>query len=366
MAQPNVPPSDHNLKNPNKTKAPVVAQPVNVQQEERASLVDTTTPAPTSRVEAPQGSFDPSSLLRVGSIPAQATSLQRLNATQGHEAAAHIGQAQGNRHLSTVISTLQRAPSKHAPLVQAKLTVGEPDDQYEQEADEVADQVLRAAAPPPPAGEDDETKPVGLQTKVTVGPAGDRYEQEADRVARQVMTMSTAPVQRLADEDTGSGEEPLRAKPLAASITPLVQRQAQETEAEAASEEPIQAKQAAGGGFAPGAEFEGRLSTQRGGGQPLPTETRTFMESRFGADFGTVRVHTGGPAAQLNREVQARAFTHGSDIYFSEGRYSPGTDAGKELLAHELTHVVQQGGAAQLKRAPDSAVQRQENPDDGE
>jgi hypothetical protein len=187
----------------------------------------------------------------------------------------------------------------------------------------------------------------------------------APPVARQVMTMPTTAIQRVGDEE----KAPVQAKPLAASITPLVQREAEEAkavEAEEPAEEALQAKQAAGGGLAPGADFEARLSAQRGGGQPLPAETRAFMESRFGADFRGVRVHADGPAAQLNREIQARAFTHGSDIYFNQGRYSPGTDTGKELLAHELTHTIQQGGVAQLKRAPDGAVQRQENSDDGE
>jgi hypothetical protein len=69
------------------------------------------------------------------------------------------------------------------------------------------------------------------------------------------------------------------------------------------------------------------------------------MEPRFGADFSGVRVHTDRESAQMNRELSAQAFTHGRDIYMGEGKYNPGSDAGKRLLAHELTHVVQQGGA---------------------
>ncbi|WP_026423240.1 DUF4157 domain-containing protein [Actinokineospora inagensis] len=79
------------------------------------------------------------------------------------------------------------------------------------------------------------------------------------------------------------------------------------------------------------------------GGSPLDTDTRADMEARFGGqDFSDVRVHTGGAATESARSVNAQAYTVGSDIVFSDGRYDPGSDAGKHVLAHELTHVVQQ------------------------
>jgi hypothetical protein len=84
------------------------------------------------------------------------------------------------------------------------------------------------------------------------------------------------------------------------------------------------------------------LRQARGGGQPLPESTRSWMAHRFGAEFGRVRVHTGAGAVQLSRELNARAFTRGDDIYFNDGEFAPGTREGKQLLAHELTHVVQQ------------------------
>jgi hypothetical protein len=86
--------------------------------------------------------------------------------------------------------------------------------------------------------------------------------------------------------------------------------------------------------------MEGELS--RGGGQPLPETDRDFMERRFGFDFSKVRVHTNSNAIQMSRKLNAQAFTHGSNIYFGAGRYNSGTSAGRRLLAHELTHVVQQ------------------------
>jgi len=96
-----------------------------------------------------------------------------------------------------------------------------------------------------------------------------------------------------------------------------------------------------------GLEVEQAVEQSRGRGQALPDNVQAHMEEAFGADFSGVRIHTGAEADALNRSVSALAFTTGQDIYFRQGEYSPGTAAGRETLAHELTHVVQQGGAAQ-------------------
>ena len=91
-------------------------------------------------------------------------------------------------------------------------------------------------------------------------------------------------------------------------------------------------------------EVEAAIQRERGGGQALDSGTRAQMEPAMGADFSGVRVHTGGQADTLNRDLSARAFTTGQDIFFKQGEYSPGSSSGRELLAHELTHVVQQDG----------------------
>jgi hypothetical protein len=91
-------------------------------------------------------------------------------------------------------------------------------------------------------------------------------------------------------------------------------------------------------------EVEADIQRERGGGQALDSAARAQMEPAMGADFSGVRVHTGGQADTLNRNLSARAFTTGQDIFFKQGEYSPGSSSGRELLAHELTHVVQQGG----------------------
>jgi hypothetical protein len=92
-------------------------------------------------------------------------------------------------------------------------------------------------------------------------------------------------------------------------------------------------------------EVEASIERSRGGGESLEKGTRSKMESAFGVDFSGVRIHTGAESHSLNRAVSAVAFTTGSDIFFRDGAYAPGSGTGKELLAHELTHVVQQGSA---------------------
>lgn len=99
------------------------------------------------------------------------------------------------------------------------------------------------------------------------------------------------------------------------------------------------------GGPAPAA-LGARIEAKRGGGAPLDAGTRAAMEGAMGADFGGVRVHADAEADQLNQGVSAVAFTTGSDIFFRQGAYAPGSPGGDHLLAHELAHVVQQGGQA--------------------
>src|SRR3546814_595736 len=113
----------------------------------------------------------------------------------------------------------------------------------------------------------------------------------------------------------------------------------------------VNAPGSAGSAVSPG--FESSLRSARSAGRPLPRDTRHFMESRFGTNFSSVNIHTDSKAVQLSRNVNARAFTHGNDIYFSEGEFAPQTQGGKHLLAHELTHVVQQNssGTPALQRS---------------
>ena len=118
---------------------------------------------------------------------------------------------------------------------------------------------------------------------------------------------------------------------------------------------PLMLKNEAGESFGTAA-LEDNLSSTKGQGQALDSETQDHMGSQIGADFSGVRVHTGSNANEMNRSLGAQAFTHGSDIYFNEGKYDTQSSSGKELLAHELTHTVQQGAAPPVQTKKDPAA----------
>ena len=207
--------------------------------------------------------------------------------------------------------------------------------------------------------------PAAIQPKLTIGQPNDKYEQEADAMADKVMRMP----QNLPDVQAKCAEceqeeqvQPKRKKNFL-SLKPLLQRMAgQEEELQARpmvqkmgspEEETLQTKplmmKSEGGGGAATSTLTSKLNSSKGGGSPLPAVTNRFMSNAFGTDFSNVRVHTGSNAVQMNQGLNARAFTHGSDVYFNKGEYSPESSNGKSLLAHELTHVVQQGGGINKK-----------------
>ena len=178
----------------------------------------------------------------------------------------------------------------------------------------------------------------GIQAKLKIGQTGDLYEQEADRVADEVMRMPEPEVQRQVKEEEEEEEELLQAKPISEQITPLVQRQVEGED----EEEILQTKKMESATPEVTQNFEFRIQAIRGGGHPLAKTERAFFESRFGFNFSQVRIHTDTRAAALARMAKARAFTLGRDVVLGAGQYAPGTVKGKQLLAHELVHVIQQ------------------------
>ncbi|MFN6517255.1 MAG: DUF4157 domain-containing protein [Nostoc sp. CreGUA01] len=172
------------------------------------------------------------------------------------------------------------------------------------------------------------------QPKLTVGEPGDRYEQQADTIANQVMSMPAPTVQR---QEMLEEEDPIKL------LSTSIQREISQEEEELQTKSALQ--KASNGSLEAGDNIESQLNSSKGGGSPLGDEVRSFMEPRFGADFSQVRVHTNSEAVQMNRELGAQAFTHGSDVYFGQGK-APGNN---ELTAHELTHVVQQTGSVQRR-----------------
>ena len=177
-----------------------------------------------------------------------------------------------------------------------------------------------------------------LQAKLKVGQPNDVYEQEADRVADQVMRMAQPDrIQRVCSEC----EEELHRLPISAPAE--IRRQAIEEEEEEVRLQPGATASTATPEVS--GDLGARIDGLRGGGQPMPESAAAFFEPRFGHDFSQVRLHTDARAAETARELGALAYTVGHDVVFGEEQYAPESSAGKRLLAHELTHVIQQTGA---------------------
>ncbi len=175
-----------------------------------------------------------------------------------------------------------------------------------------------------------------LQTKLAISTPGDTYEREADRIAEQVTSVA-GPVAQRSCAACAAGES--HCTKCESEPTISIQRQVAPASAPSGS--------AGTDGFIPAT----------GSGQPLSSIIRSDMESRFGHDFGHVRVHTDSWANESARAINAQAYTVGRDIVFRAADYAPETAAGRRLLAHELTHVLQQtgGGLSRLSRAGQDA-----------
>lgn len=315
-------------------------------------------------------------------------------------------------HLSTLHHSLGNQAVGR--MIQAKLTIGEPDDKYEREADQVADKVMLM---PEPANNDDgktiQTKPLASQitslvqrvpveqpdedeSMLQMMPEEMPEKEEEETVAAKLLVQrqpqtegdeeeepvqTKLAVQRQADEDEeaqvqtdatiqrqmeGEEEESAQAMPLIQrqvdeqeeegvqakhlpghSAGLHVQRVCAECEEEMQRQPVIQPKGVSGLTSQVSPSVAANIHSMNSGGKPLPRSARSFFEPRFGADFSGVRVHTDTRSAETAKSINARAFTVGRNIAFGAGEYAPETQAGRRLLGHELTHVMQQKGEGQ-------------------
>ncbi len=159
-----------------------------------------------------------------------------------------------------------------------------------------------------------------IQCKLTVGAVDDPLEAEADAMADQVIRMpENSFIQRKCKHC--EEEEKAQRKPLASFI---------------------QKKESSSSDTVVSDAVNNQIASTRGSGSAMDGSTRSFMESRMGTDFSNVRIHTDSQSVALSSELNAQAFTVGHDVYFNSGKYSPESSDGKHLLAHELTHVIQQ------------------------
>jgi hypothetical protein len=299
------------------------------------------------------------------------------------------------------IIRLQRHAGNRATgrLVQAKLRVGQPGDVYEQEAERVADEVMRMPDP----GKTTDGRPVDT---LSIRRKCDECERE-EKAQRQPVDMDAREEEEAPADSTSAQASPIvqrehkvpldERRPLirheeededrGRSPSPLLQRQDEEAGPEN-EEPPLMQRRlaepqqgqttsetvhqlhrsAAAGSNTPrvSPQIDSTIQSSRGRGVAIPQRSRGFFESRFGTDFSNVRFHTDTGASTAARSLRAQAFTVGSDIFFGEGHYRPGSARGRQLIAHELTHVIQQGGAgvvgsgiAQKQSAvPDRRIQR--------
>ena len=273
--------------------------------------------------------------------------------------------------------------------IQAKLNIGAPDDHYEKEADAVADQTVqklsksdstKQGVPVLPVNAIVQTKSNGVEENHLMRKEEDLLEDIPIELQRKPVADGLPDQPPPADDNHNQSkpvqlkfdagpkveeEEKVQAKPIFESETEQeVQRKCAECETEDKErKDNLQKKELPGTEMTASASIESGLSASKGSGQSLPESVLGGMGSSMGADFSNVKIHTDSSAVQMNKDLNAQAFTHGSDIYFSSGKYNPESPSGQRLLAHELTHTIQQNTGVSLKQNNGSSrlIQRQPN-----
>ncbi|MFZ5447953.1 MAG: DUF4157 domain-containing protein [Thermodesulfobacteriota bacterium] len=196
-----------------------------------------------------------------------------------------------------------------------------------------------------------------VQAKLAVNTPGDIYEQEADRVAEQVMRMPEPQFHRPVENDT---DKLFQTTLISEPAFPMIQKQPEKEDKD--REDTIQMQRTSDHYQAIPSGIEAYLNDMRATGQPLAQSVRGFFEPRFGYNFSKVRVHTDAEATESARALNSRAYTVGHDVVFGKGQYEPDTGAGRLLLAHELAHLVQQNGGTKPSDISRSAATR--NPEE--
>ena len=243
-------------------------------------------------------------------------------------------------------------PFFNASPIRAKLTVNQPNDPYEKEADAVADKVIqRLNNKSFPNTENNQapffrksSEPIQRQCAACGKEEKLQKKEQDDENDLQKSDLQRKPV--FESDGEPPEDENIRRKCAACEKEDKLQKK------------PESSRQTAS------PDIEKSLNSSKGSGSPLPHNTREEMGTSFGADFSGVRIHNDTSSQQMNKDLNAQAFTHGSDIYFNSGKYDTSSTAGKHLLAHELTHVVQQNGnnmgnnAAMISTNPDVNIQK--------
>gem|GEM_PF-5034181 len=264
--------------------------------------------------------------------------------------------------------------------IQAKLKIGQPNDRFEREADATADRILSAPAhtqagdPPNEHSSLSAIHQSSLPSEA-LAKGGSPLDIQADFESNEAESIQL----KLNDEPSSSlavGRDPGRTSSLD------LQADFESNEAETVQPKPLSSEALAKGdssqtsnqinrqadqsnqseGLTTSDSFDSQLASHSGAGSPLPSGLQGQMEGGMGADLSSVRVHTDSQAVQMSQDIGAKAFTHGSDIYFNEGQYQPETAEGQHLIAHETTHTVQQGASPVQREADPAAPAPGESP----
>jgi Domain of unknown function (DUF4157) len=268
----------------------------------------------------------------------------------------------------------KQQPGEEEEKIQTKLNIGQPGDQYEQEADMVADKVVQKLS------ESDvvQTKPVTpvlnitnfVQTQakpkqqVVKEPVVDKEEERHEEIFPELQrkAITDALPEPPPDEKNNNHD--------AHRVMPVIQRTCVSCNHESAipqkikDKENLQRKEGNDLAATSSSSIEEQLASSKSGGTKLPEPVRQQMESSIGADFSNVKIHTDRAAEAMSEDLNAQAFTHGRDIYFNAGNYDTSSTEGRHLLAHELTHTVQQGVAVNKKENTnlDDTIQKAATP----
>ncbi|WP_055074298.1 DUF4157 domain-containing protein [Pseudanabaena sp. 'Roaring Creek'] len=209
-----------------------------------------------------------------------------------------------------------------------------------------------------------------IQAKLNIGEPNDKYEKEADETATKVVEQINSYNQ---ENSVQRQNDSIAESTLPTHISPLQRKlkiKGDNNDGNIQTNTLVQKREALGGGET-SADLESSIQRARGSGQSLNPHLQETMGQAMGADFSDVKVHTDSQSDRLNQSIQAKAFTTGQDVFFRQGEYNPSSKSGQELIAHELTHVVQQNGnrlrrkplpnssqVSQIQAAPTNQVQR--------
>ncbi|MDH4474745.1 MAG: DUF4157 domain-containing protein [Fluviicola sp.] len=296
----------------------------------------------------------------------------------------HSNKSDGNKPFLGIQAKLNAASDS--------VVVNKPGDKYEVEADHAAEQVVSKQSTPTPAYVPS-TSPVQLKQEndepvvqekpivSSITPFVQAKEEEVQAKEEEVQAKEDEPAQMMEEEPAQAKEEEVQAKeeevqakedePAQMMVDEPAQAkeeevqakeeevQSKEEELQAKEDEEVQTKLQSSAPTTPSKpSINDQLSSSKGSGSPLSGGVKQEMESGFGADFSGVKIHTDDRAASMSKEIGAQAFTNKGDIYFNQGKFNPATTQGKTLLAHELTHTIQQGAAGEKKESTPATTEK--------